>query len=343
MLGCLAQFSNRFYRQWGKAFVLGLKEAFRSRRLRRALARVPVLSDPDGTAPRRRPSLAYLNQAHPVFAFAPPGATPASGPIEGSSLSISPNRPLRRASQEVITGNGRDGRGRSPGGVSPIRGRRASSPVSHGGNNVDGESGAGGEVEGRQTGSSGQRWSWSHPLRRNRGRALVMENYLRSSEPALQGRRGLMESRGASPMGDGAATPHEGQTTEDMRHVDVGHGSVVPRAPSVRPRQPRKSIRARRRVRWRRVVGVLLALCCLIVGMVRTLRSVRNSNLSWFSAAQGENGATEANVMWCGLEAWRWGSLVKLSEDFLFRSLPNWWSSYVWSDARPPAMLMKGE
>lgn len=286
MLGCLAQFSNRFYRQWGKAFVLGLKEAFRSKRLRQTLARLPVSSDLDG------PPIGSLNQEHPVFAFAPSGATPASGPIEGSSLSISPSRQRRR-----IAGNGRS---RSPGGVSPTRGR-VSSPSMHGGYDVEGELG------GRRGGARG--WSWSHPLRRNRGRTLLMERYLHSSEPALQGRRGMIASPMRSRGSNDVATPYEGQATEDMRHAGVGDGSV---APSVRPRQPRKSIRGRRRVRWGRVVGALLAVSCVIVGVVQTLRSIRSSNLSlWFSDAQGET-------------AWHWGSLVKLSEDFLFRSSPNW-------------------
>lgn len=259
VLGCLAQFSNRFYRQWGKAFVLGLKEAFRSRRLRRGFARFPVSSDLDGTA---NPSLGTLNQEqeHHVFAFAPPGATPASGPIEKSSLSISPRR---------ITGNGRS---RSPAGVSPTRGRRVYSPSMHGDNDAEGE------LEGRLGGARG--WSWSHPLRRNRGRTLVMDRYLHSSEPALQGRRGMisppMRSRGSNDV----ATPQEGQATEDMHHVGVGDGSV---APSVRPRPPRKSVRGRRRVRWGRVVGALLAVGCIIVGVVQTLRSIP----VWFSAAQG--------------------------------------------------------
>ena len=213
MLACVAQFSNRLYRRWGKAFVLGLKEAARTRRLRLDLAQLPDLSSPNAhtppsptpstppSSPQPRPR-SYLQsilslgmrrrstskQKHP--AFAPPGSTPTHGPLAPipGAVSFYQHRHRSALSTSATSIGGESGQGLRRRALD--RGRRASFPTPVGNAN-----------------SNLRRWSYSSGNKRW-SLAGKVEHW---SEPSVgRERGGVVESSpglgGAGSVGDAAAT-----------------------------------------------------------------------------------------------------------------------------------------
>ena len=307
MLACAAQFSNRLYRRWGKAFVLGLKEAARTRRLRLDLAQLPDLSSPNAHTPpsptpstppsspqpRPRPcpqSIPSLGlpramrrrstskQKHP--AFAPPGSTPAHGPLAPTPGAasfydrLSPTRRQLRHRSALSTSAPSigDKNGQGLGRPALYRERRASSPTPVG--NAD---------------SNLRRWSYSWGNNKRGSLAGKVDHW---NEPSVgRERRGVVESSpglgGAGSAGDAAATllPHERQTAENSALVirtsaEVLGGSAAPPPGRPRPRQPRQSVRARRRVRWGRVLVALTAVGCVLLGVAAAFRVFRGGGVS---------------------------------------------------------------
>lgn len=83
----LGQFLNRFYKRWGKAFIMGAKEAIRSRKVRLAL---------NHAAKSRGGHASSRHQLVPSFKFAPPGSSLyARGFAHGSSASSPPVGPIQ--------------------------------------------------------------------------------------------------------------------------------------------------------------------------------------------------------------------------------------------------------